>query len=287
VYAGGAEGLTGPRHLDGTARAPDDLRGEEHIDSLPFSSALWTARSQLGSSFDRAVYDALTRAAPSATFDAMSAGVVDATERAMGRDAADLARAAFRARGLGVGTVRVVTAAPGLSFVLPAGVEALSYVPGYVQLAIDLAPGDSAVTLSFRADPHALIAGRVFARVGTPVQFHYGGDAGIQADADGSAMLASDGPRFSAHIDVRPTAQASRLFLAIAVDAGERTWATDLAWAVSGIAPLADAGADAGADASVAPSGSGCSARVTPRSDRASVCTLAVLLACLIRRRRP
>jgi hypothetical protein len=93
------------RDISSDAKCPDDLIGEVHYDSLPFSGALWALRQRhlgadQGKTFDGAVFDALAGSTAADGFAEMAELVADALGTAFDQAAHDDAIAEFTARGM-------------------------------------------------------------------------------------------------------------------------------------------------------------------------------------------
>ncbi len=152
-YAGGDELI---RDLSGDETCMDDLYGEPHYDSLPFSQALWAYRDSLASkdrtTFDQAVLDGLAIMGPNATFASAADVLIDLAEE---RLAGGVTLAAeLDARGVRDCRARV-PAVPGdelrLFTRVPGSYEYANDgpVPGYVQFVVDIPEGGATVAVSF------------------------------------------------------------------------------------------------------------------------------------------
>jgi hypothetical protein len=144
------------RDLAGDATCMDDLYGEPHYDSLPFSQSLWAYRAALGPTdqptFDRAVLDALSIMGPNASFASASDILIALADERLGNGRA-LANA-FDARGVRDCRARVpVTPCDEFrSFTeVPGSYEygSLGPVPGYVQFVVAIPDGGATITVSF------------------------------------------------------------------------------------------------------------------------------------------
>ena len=152
-YAGGEETI---RNLAGSETCMDDLYGESHYDSLPFSQALWAYRDSLSEKdrpvFDQAVLDGMSIMGPNASFASASEVLVALADERLG-DGKALADE-LDARGVRNCRARVPVE-PGKEFRLftrvPGSYELANDgpVPGYVQFVVDIPDGGATVTVTF------------------------------------------------------------------------------------------------------------------------------------------
>jgi hypothetical protein len=144
------------RDLAGSETCMDDLYGEPHYDSLPFSQALWAYRASLAAKdqpvFDQGVLDGMSIMGPNASFASASDVLVALADERLG-DGEGLA-AELDARGVRNCRARVPVE-PGKEFRLFTRVPG-SYdlandgpVPGYVQFVVDIPEGGATVTVTF------------------------------------------------------------------------------------------------------------------------------------------
>ncbi len=158
-YAGSGEGDGSPlRDLRESARCPDDVTGEAHADSRPFTSGMFAARDELAGgepararAFDRAVMAAWIRLGDRAGYQRAAALVVEELAGELGAaDAADAARI-FADHGLDGCGGRVVDGATGKPLaILPAVAdpERGGTAPAIFQLRLDLAEPASEIALT-------------------------------------------------------------------------------------------------------------------------------------------
>ena len=157
TYSGESLGRPYIRTLAGDARCPDDVYGQVHADSQPFSQALWQARTTLDPALqpllDRSVVDALPLMGSTGDFAVAVESVVAEVELQVGPDAAADLADAFHARAVDacLPHVPVVSGATARSYTLvPAFYDDLyeGTIPGYVQFVVD-ADGPLEVTITF------------------------------------------------------------------------------------------------------------------------------------------
>ncbi len=150
-YAGADVGFI--RDLGGTKKCPDDVTGEPHDDSEPFSSALWDARVALPAAdrdaFDQAVYDALDAFGDFESFDTARQKVIAQTQTILGATAAGTVTDRLAARGLAGCNHRVIDLPLGSpkGFLWMTGTgsfsSAIPQVPSAVQFRVNLSiPAD-------------------------------------------------------------------------------------------------------------------------------------------------
>jgi MYXO-CTERM domain-containing protein len=178
-YAGPGVGTIGPlRSAENTKRCPDDLWGESHQDGEPWLGALWDIRRDLAPAeqalFDQAVFtvmDALD-AGQSPVGD-VSTAIAAEVEVVLGPATADVATAAFAARGYDDCDNRVIALAQGaakdvLNLVgtdyFP--MDAPSLVPAVVQFRVEV-PEDS-VELSVAIAGTQSLGGGIIPGGGSP-----------------------------------------------------------------------------------------------------------------------
>jgi MYXO-CTERM domain-containing protein len=294
-YAGSGDWSAGEiRNLAVTAPYPTALRGEAHIDSVPFSSTLWAIRERLGSEFDRAVYEALTMASVDVTNDSLAEQVVAATRRVLGESAGTTAAELFATRGVLPRAARVLPypAQAGRVFMLPdVSMADLPYVPGYVQFRISAGAGADRLTFDlpvYTRQPPRL---RVFVRANEPVRFRYPAPGVIEAEALAEIAPDTRTTRVQGVVRFEPLASAGSLYVAIGVEDSGQAWAGPIRLSVPGGAnPPGDAGVstDAGADAGAEPPTefNGCGCRTMPQGRTGAGVALVALGLLAMRRMR-
>lgn len=156
-------GTTNIRNVDNASRCPEVLWGESHEDSLHFTGAVWEARTQhfqgtdLGSTFDSAIYAALVSFPPDVNFEKAARIITSSVALAFPgmADARSKMEAAFDGRGVtncskvldvtnSLGTPREYFGIPGTAF---AEVTAGNAVPGPYQFKIHVPLGAKSVTV--------------------------------------------------------------------------------------------------------------------------------------------
>jgi len=106
--AGAVGGETGLRDLAASKKCPDDIAGEVHDDSYPFSTALWAIRSTVvatvGASavptYDRLLWQAVSSADDDETFARMAERVLDGVEAEFGASVRATAAGVFASRAV-------------------------------------------------------------------------------------------------------------------------------------------------------------------------------------------
>ncbi len=158
-YAGQGFGVDQIRDISAPRRCPDDLVGEVHEDSLPWSGALWEIRGALVDAghdpveVDRAVYEALAVLPEEAGFDDAAGATLAAYQAILGEDAARVAKNIFQEHGF-LDCARVVEASSKDLLLLPgmAGWNLGNYAPGFMQLRVPVAGEDGLLTVEFVMD---------------------------------------------------------------------------------------------------------------------------------------
>ncbi|MFH1807325.1 MAG: hypothetical protein ABIJ09_01170 [Pseudomonadota bacterium] len=165
-HVAGEEG--GIRDADNDRICPDDLTGEVHDDSWPWSGALWELRNVfVGETcdrdrFDAAVFDGLMGLPPDATYDQASEATALALAQAYGREsgAYQIAHCVFERRGM-LGCERVlqvlavdasgasVSKPVNLLYVSGSGDIGVNEAPSQTQLRVDLPKGSTDLTLTW------------------------------------------------------------------------------------------------------------------------------------------
>ncbi len=215
-YAGRGFGAAGAlRDATNTMTCPQDLWGEVHQDSNPFSGALWGLRSASASTFpfDAAVYTAMIGLPSLATFEQAAEATIAELGVAFDAAAAAEAREAFAARGLLGCNDRVVDANTHPVAFLEGTSTGLAPTPGYLQLRATLAERAGVVRVSaMRVDATLggpLMGGGapapqiVLKRADAPVRFRYAADGSVTHDGD--AVLALEQPAGSPPFEARFT----------------------------------------------------------------------------------
>lgn len=158
AYAGSGKGDGGPlRDLREESRCPDDVVGEPHTDSRPFTSAVWSAREAISGgeperavAFDRAVMASWIALGERAGYQRAASLLVDAIEGELGAGAAGEAEQIFTDHGLTGCGGRVVDGAAGKPLAVLPGVadpERGGTAPAIFQLRLDLAHPASDISL--------------------------------------------------------------------------------------------------------------------------------------------
>ncbi|MGC4113695.1 MAG: MYXO-CTERM sorting domain-containing protein [Myxococcales bacterium] len=260
------------RELNTDAKCPDDLIGEVHYDSLPFSGALWALRtrhqgSDQGKTFDGAVFDALAGSTSAAGFAEMAQSVADALKTAFDQAAYDDAIAEFKARGV-MDCVKVLPyTAPRSSFyVAGKGGGYSPYGPGPIQFRVEAPQGATAVrvTANYSLAAHqpmlpiqqATVPGlHVLANVNKPVTFS-GPASNITDDATVSKVFTVDNKKGTVTTTFPLTAAAGDyVVVAIVNDTADTEALSEVTITVTPAQP-SDAGQPIG-DASIPPTGDG------------------------------
>jgi len=144
------------RDIEERRTCPNDLIGQVHYDSQPFSGALWTLRKQLveagveAADVDRSVLDGLAALPPDAGFETAAEATLAAVEERLGEDALATATAVFTDHGI-VDCRRVLETDRKDLVYLP-GMAAwmlANYVPGFLQFKVATEPEHGLVTVEF------------------------------------------------------------------------------------------------------------------------------------------
>lgn len=154
-YAGDWQGAI--RTLENTMHCPEDLWGESHQDSNPYSGALWDVRKGLSETdrpkMDAAVYTVV--ATSLGMFDGMPAAQAKTLAEikvVLGDTIADVAKTKFAARGIDTCNHRVIEMGPGdvkdVLFLHGTDEIMASLVPGPVQFSIDVAKQSKAIVVN-------------------------------------------------------------------------------------------------------------------------------------------
>lgn len=151
------------RSLENTKVCPNDLWGEVHQDGEPWAGALWDIRQALPAgdrdTFDGAVYAAMAMLGANDSGLTAAALTVAEVEVALGAGQADMATAAFAARGYDDCNNRVVEAATkDLLFLMGTDqAQSLTLVPGPLQFKLNVAEDATEITVGiFASQPGGL-----------------------------------------------------------------------------------------------------------------------------------
>jgi hypothetical protein len=209
-YAGSGVGDGSPlRDLGDDARCPDDVTGEAHADSRPFTSAVWAARQavtasdeQRAGAFDRAVMSAWIRLGEDAGYQRAASLIADEVEAALGADTGSSARAIFAEHGMDGCGGRVVDAATGKPLALLPAVadpERGGTAPAIFQLRLELDRRASDITLEVAGfdtgAPDATDVTALLSSSGEPITWTLSGSGEPISDADLVVPLAVDDDR--------------------------------------------------------------------------------------------
>jgi hypothetical protein len=207
-YAGsGVDDGSPLRDLGDDARCPDDVTGEAHADSRPFTSAVWAAREAVARSdeeraraFDRAVMSAWIRLGDRAGYQRAASLIAEEVETALGADAGDSARAIFAEHGMDGCGGRVRDAAAGVPLALLPSVadpERGGTAPAIFQLRLELDRPATDIALEVAVfdtgTPDATDVTALLSTSGDPITWTLDGDPA--SDADRSVPLAVDNDR--------------------------------------------------------------------------------------------
>ena len=211
-YAGSGVGDGAPlRDLREPARCPDDLIGELHADSRPFTSGVFAARQAVAGdaeserAFDRALMAAWMRLDDRASFERAAALLVEELADEVGEEDAAEAAAVLAEHGLDGCDHRVVDGAAGKPLaILPGVPEAGGTAPAIFQLRIELArPADDirlTVGLFDTSSPELLDVSALLAAGDQPIEWRLDGAGEPTDDADAAVPLEVDGARHAVAI---------------------------------------------------------------------------------------
>ena len=201
----------GIRDADNNRSCPQDLTGEVHDDSWPWSGALWDQRDVFVGAdcdrerFDAAIYDAMVGLPQDADFSVASEAVTLALAGAYGRDsgATQIARCIFARRGMSscerVLPLLSVDAADGQTRATPVSLLilhgsaelALDQAPGQMQLRVDAPQGSHSLTLAWDEGSgglNSMLGGGsnfdLLVKRGAPIVFSRSASGTLQHDAD-------------------------------------------------------------------------------------------------------
>jgi len=162
-YAGaglGGPGSTAIRDIDNQASCPEDLVGESHADSLPFTGAVWAARSQVAdtpekkTTFDEALFAAQQGLGATDDFQTVAAIIVAEIETAFDETTANTVQAIFDNRGLNGCNNRVLNASVTKAMLYVGGTDSVqgpSEVPGPVQHKYELSEDAVSISITIEA----------------------------------------------------------------------------------------------------------------------------------------
>jgi hypothetical protein len=209
-YAGSGVGDGSPlRDLGEPARCPDDLTGEPHADSRPFTSGVWAAREAVASgdparaaAFDHALMATWIALGERAGYGRAAALLTGEVERALGAEAAAAAAAVLAAHGLDGCGGRVVDGAAGKPLaILPAVADPDQggTAPAIFQLRIELDRPAAEIALEVdlfdTGSPELTRVSALLAAGGEPIAWRLDADGEPASDADLEVPLAVDGDR--------------------------------------------------------------------------------------------
>jgi MYXO-CTERM domain-containing protein len=196
----GGAGLTGGgpiRSLTTPHRCPDDLIGETHEDSLPWSTAAWAAYTAYGEDLIQPYFDALVTLIPDSDFAVAVRDTLAEIRSQLGDAAAADVRAIYESNNLAA-CERVVTLAPRRPFRLLMGegtssVSLSPYVPGYLMFHAEVPAGQRQFVVTFLAQGGGMMGGtpvpHVLFRKGERLHFRFTGRT-VEADEDHRANAA-------------------------------------------------------------------------------------------------
>ncbi len=271
-YAGsGVDDGSPLRDLGDDARCPDDVTGEAHADSRPFTSAVWAAREAVAGSdearaaaFDRAVMSAWIRLGDSAGYQRAASLIADEVEAELG--AGDRARAIFAEHGLDGCGGRVRDGAAGVPLALlppVADPESGGTAPGIFQLRIELDGPATEIALEVgvfdTGTPDATDVSALLSSSGEPIDWSLDAAGEPVADADLSVALAVDENRHARAVFAGPF-EPGVYHLQLANHSGRATLY------------------DTRASATPAPADDGCSCNAAPASHSGPLIFIALVL---------
>lgn len=159
-YAGGGMGGDAEsgaiRSLENDKTCPEDLWGESHQDSEPWSAALWAIRTQLTPEeqpiMDAAMFTVISSLSAWDNFATATELVLEELEVVLGESVCDLALAELTARGLGDCNSRIIVhgadEAKDMLVLYGTDLSSLGVVPGPVQFRIELAEAATEITVT-------------------------------------------------------------------------------------------------------------------------------------------
>lgn len=152
--------LGGARDLDNDASCPEDLWGEVHQDSVPWTGALWASRQSFAEgerpTFDRAVYVAMASLDATDGFASAMAATLAEVETTLGAPAAANVRTIFEGRSIHDCKDRVLASSTKDAVYLAGRTETgVSPVPTAFQWTFDVPAGTRSIRASVLASQGA------------------------------------------------------------------------------------------------------------------------------------
>ena len=151
------------RDLDNDNVCPDDMIGEVHEDSLPWSGAAWSLYDVYGEALVQPYFDAMMALGPTSDFaSAVRATVAEIRDR-LDATTADAAQAELDRRNL-TSCLRAIEAGDPFPQLMGEGtgtVNLTPYVPGYAMFHITLPVGQRQVRLHFDAQGGGFTGGTI------------------------------------------------------------------------------------------------------------------------------
>lgn len=225
------------RNLENALACPEVLWGEPHQDSKHFSAALWQARKEhfqgtdLGRTFDAAIYAALVSMDPTTNFAGAAATIASHVERAFPgvAQAGDKMRQIFDQRGVTncskvIDLTDVTEPRPlyGIGGNSRAGMNG-QIIPGPYQIKLRTPQGARRVSISGRVDTGPFGGApsvRLLARAGSPITFTRGGNT-LTNDATKTVLGSIIGGVLDAAADIDvPCGATSEVYLSIGTSGG-------------------------------------------------------------------
>ena len=227
-YAMGGPGMPGPRDLAARPRhsCPERLSNEEHVDSAPYSEALWEIREALDpEATEHAVFAGLCSLTPDASFRDGAAATVTAIEAELGADNAATARTIFAQYGFDDETdcERVVDLAleDRVEMLVLFGTEQQTmtlspFAPSVVQYRVDIPEGTRQLIVHYLQgmgmtdltsllDSGEALPGLLIRAGDEPIEFPATGEVSTNADllidGDEADPAVSEGRRIIYHLD--------------------------------------------------------------------------------------
>ena len=182
------------RNLENTARCPDDMIGEVHQDSVPFSSAAWELFQLHGETLAQPYYDALMTLVGDSDFAAAALATRAELVSALGASVAEEARTEFERRNV-LDCRRILdTDGTPIPMLLGEGTNSLAttpYVPGYSMFRVTVPAGQRQVRAEFQAQTGGMFGGTItphllWRKGPDPLEFTYRG-AAVSDNADHTA----------------------------------------------------------------------------------------------------
>ncbi len=264
AMAGGEAAL---RDADNTEKCPDVLWGEVHQDSKHFTGALWEARRELfqgtdmGRTFDAAIFAALVSMNPKTDFEGAAAAIVLHVGNAFPQmaNASGAMEAILVARGVSnCSKVLDVTGVTeprryfGIGGTQAAGLANGQVVPGPHQFKIHVPEGARSLTVNAQIQGGSpfgggQVAARLMARNGDPVEFTRSGTT-IANDAEVTANFTGAQGNYSATVQLAVPCGGDLYFAIGSASQGGETL-QNVSWSFQkalSCPPKPDAGTDAG-----------------------------------------